>query len=388
VYKGFKVKIYPNKEQQEKLFQFFGASRFSYNWTIAKEEESYKQGDGFLNKTQLAKLWKEEKKQYPWIKEISGRALRGGIYNALDAYKRYFQHLANKPKFKKKKYSGLSCRTHEENTLIERNRIKFEKLGWIRCHNYLPATWSIHDNGRSMTDTTLCNPIISYDGVDFWFSVSIDVDFIAEKNLNQTDAIGIDLGIKKLATDSSKIDCIKPNIKKDKKKLKRLQRRASRYYDRRLKESKTMKTKLSKIPKSKNLLKLERKINKVYRRIDNKLTTNIHEYTTKLVKMNPKAICIEDLNVDGMRKNKHLSEKINEAKFYEFRRQLTYKCEEYDIPLIVADKWFASSKICHCCGNKKKILSLSERTYVCEKCGYVEDRDYNASLNLRDLAYN
>lgn len=128
-----------------------------------------------------------------------------------------------------------------------------------------------------------------------------------------------------------------------------------------MQESKRTKTKLSEIPKSKNLIKLEREINKVYRRINNKLTTNIHEYTTHLVKMNPKAICIEDLNVSGMRKNKHLSEKINEAKFYEFRRQLAYKCEYYKVPLIIADRWYASSKICNCCGNKKQQLSLSER---------------------------
>lgn len=388
MYKGFKVKIYPNKEQQEKLFQFFGAARFAYNWTIAKEEDNYKQGNKFLNKTQLSKLWKVEKKNYPWTKEISGRAFRGGIYDASDAYDRFFKHLANKPCYKKKKYSHLSCSTHEENTLIESNRIKLEKLGWVKCHNNIPCTWSVHSNGKSMTDKTLCNPRVSFDGVDFWFSVALDVDASFEKNQEQTEAIGIDLGIKKLATDSSKIDCIKPSIRKDKKKLKRLQRRAGRHYEKRLQESKRTKTKLSKIPKSKNLIKLEREINKVYRRIDNKLTTNIHEYTTHLVKLNPKAICIEDLNISGMKKNRHLSKKVNEAKFYEFRRQLTYKCEQYKVPLIIADRWYASSKICNCCGHKKQQLSLSERTYVCEECGYIEDRDYNASLNLRDLAYN
>lgn len=387
MYIGYKVKIYPNEEQKQKLFQFFGAARFAYNWTIAVEENNYKNGGKFIGKSQLIRLWKEEKKNLSWYKEMSGRAFRGGIYNALDAYDRFFKKESEYPKFKKKRNANLSCRTHEITTLIESKRIKFEKLGWVKCHNSIPATWS---KGRQcQSDVTLCNPTLSYDGVNFWFSVSIDTEFVPQYDNDEiTDAIGIDLGIKKLATDSEKIDCIKPNIKKDKKRLKRLQRRVNKHYLKRLEESKRTKTKLSKIPKSKNLIKLEHQINKVYNRIENKLNTNIHEYTTKLVKHNPYAICIEDLNVQGMLKNKHLSEKVKEAKFYEFRSQLTYKCEKYNIPLKIADRWYASSKICNCCGHKKQFLSLSERVYKCEVCGYIEDRDYNASLNLRDLAYN
>ena len=121
-------------------------------------------------------------------------------------------------------------------------------------------------------------------------------------------------------------------------------------------------------------------------RINNVLTTNIHEFTTKLVKLNPETIVIEDLNVSGMLKNKHISEKVKEAKFYEIRRQLEYKCKWNNINLIIADRWYPSSKICSCCGNKKEKLSLSERIYKCEKCGLVIDRDYNASLNLKKLA--
>ena len=116
------------------------------------------------------------------------------------------------------------------------------------------------------------------------------------------------------------------------------------------------------------------------------LTTNIHMFTKSLINLNPQAIVIEDLNVSGMMKNRHLSKAIQEAKFYEIRRQLEYKCNWYGINLIVADRWYASSKICSCCGNKKQKLSLSERTYVCENCGCVIDRDLNASINLKNLA--
>lgn len=148
------------------------------------------------------------------------------------------------------------------------------------------------------------------------------------------------------------------------------------------------KTKFSKLQKSKNLLKLESKTRKNYRKINNILTTNIHTITKSLVKENPKTIVIENLNISGLLKNKYLSRKISEAKFYEFRRQLEYKCKWYEIDLIIADRWYSSSKICSCCGNKKKILKLSERTYKCkcEKCGLIIDRDYNAALNLKNLA--
>lgn len=153
-----------------------------------------------------------------------------------------------------------------------------------------------------------------------------------------------------------------------------------------LDESKRTKIKFSQLPKSKNMLKLESQIRQQYRKINNILTTNIHTITKELVNMNPSAIVIEDLNVSGMRKNKHLSEKVDEAKFYEFRRQLEYKCKWHGVDLIIADRWYPSSKICSCCGHKKDKLSLSERTYVCEECGCVIDRDFNASMNLKYLA--
>lgn len=138
--------------------------------------------------------------------------------------------------------------------------------------------------------------------------------------------------------------------------------------------------------KSKNLLKLESKLRAIRRRIRNKLVTNIHNFTAHIVKLNPKAVVIENLVVNHLRKLKNIGEKINEAHFYEIRWQLEYKCSWKGIPVIIADRFYPSSKKCSCCGNVKEKLSLSERVYVCEKCGYVEDRDFNASLNLRNLA--
>ena len=377
--KGFKTIIYPTKEQADKIIKFCNASRFAYNWAIALEEENYKNGGKFISGYELVKRFTQFKKQEgnEWLKEISGRALKVAILNAATAYDNFFKKRGKHPKFKTKKRSKMSCATHEGTTIIEKKRIRCEKLGWIASHKHnIP----IGENIKYF------NPKLSFDGDNFWFSVSVEVDDYNNNDKEKTEPIGIDLGIKTLAVCSNGKSYKKSNIKKHKKKLKRLQRKVSRQYQKMLDESKETKVKFSEIHKSKNLLKLESNIRKEYRKINNILTTNIHTITSELVKLNPSSIVIEDLNVKGMMKNKHLSEKIKEAKFYEFRRQLEYKCKWNNVNLIIANRWYPSSKLCSSCGNRKKKLSLKERIYVCEECGCVIDRDYNASLNLKYLA--
>ena len=377
--KGFKTMIYPTKEQANKIIKFCNASRFAYNWAIALEEENYKNGGKFISGYELTKRFTQFKKQEgnEWLKEISGRALKVAILNASTSYDNFFKGRSKYPKFKSKKRSKMSCATHEGTTIIERKRIRCEKLGWIASHKHnIPIGEGVK----------YYNPKLSFDGDNFWFSVSVEINDYYDNDKEKTEPIGIDLGIKTLAVCSNGKSYNKPNIKKHKKKLKRLQRKASRQYQKMLDESKKTKIKFSQLHKSKNLLKLESIIRKEYRKINNILTTNIHTITSELVKLNPSSIVIEDLNVEGMKKNKHLSEKINEAKFYEFRRQLEYKCKWNNVNLIIADRWYPSSKLCSSCGNRKKKLSLSERIYVCKECGCVIDRDYNASLNLKYLA--
>ena len=377
--KGFKTMIYPTKEQANKIIKFCNASRFAYNWAIALEEENYKNGGKFISGYDLTKRFTQFKKQEgnEWLKEISGRALKVAILNASTSYDNFFKGRSKYPKFKSKKRSKMSCATHEGTTIIERKRIRCEKLGWIASHKHnIPIGEGVK----------YYNPKLSFDGDNFWFSVSVEINDYYDNDKEKTEPIGIDLGIKTLAVCSNGKSYNKPNIKKHKKKLKRLQRKASRQYQKMLDESKKTKIKFSQLHKSKNLLKLESIIRKEYRKINNILTTNIHTITSELVKLNPSSIVIEDLNVEGMKKNKHLSEKINEAKFYEFRRQLEYKCKWNNVNLIIADRWYPSSKLCSSCGNRKKKLSLSERIYVCKECGCVIDRDYNASLNLKYLA--
>ncbi|WP_206459438.1 RNA-guided endonuclease InsQ/TnpB family protein [Anaerovorax sp. IOR16] len=376
--KGFKTQIYPNKEQQEKIIRFCNASRFAYNWAIAIEQDNYKNGGKFISGYNLTKMFTQFKKQEgnEWLKEISGRALKVAILNAGQSYENFFKGRAKYPNFKSKKRSKKSCATHEGTTIIEKKRIRCEKLGWIPSHKHnIPIGENIK----------YYNHKLSFDGINFWFSVSVELEDY--KNTKpKTESVGIDLGIKTLATCSNGIICKKPNIKKEQKKLKRLKKRASKRYQKMIDYSKQTKIKFVKLEKSKNLLKLEKQILKQYQKINNKLTTNIHTFTKSLINLNPQAIVIEDLDVNGMRKNRHLSKSINEAKFYETRRQLVYKCNWYGINLVIADRWYPSSKTCSNCGCIKEKLSLSERIYVCEDCGLIIDRDLNASINLRNLA--
>lgn len=377
--KGFKTKIYPNQEQQDKIIKFCNASRFAYNWALNIEEENYKNDGKFISGYDLTKMFTQFKKQEgnEWLKEIPACTTKIAILNCAEAYDKFFKKLAKHPKFKSKKRSKIKCATRYDRMTIEEKRIKLESLGWIRIvKGKIPVCENLKYS----------NPKLEFDGIDFWFSVGVEIIDNQNNNKPKTEAIGIDLGIKTLATCSNGIINKKPNINKEKKKLKRLQRRASKHYQEMIDLSKQTKTKFAKLPKSKNLLKLEKEIKKVYIKIHNVLNTNIHTFTKTLVDLNPKAIVIEDLNIKGLMKNKHLSEKIQQAKFYEIRRQLEYKCKWNNIEFIVADRWYPSSKTCYCCGHKKDKLSLSERIYKCEECGFEIDRDLNASLNLMKLA--
>ncbi len=223
------------------------------------------------------------------------------------------------------------------------------------------------------------NPRIKYDGINMWLTVGVEVGE-NQTDSSKTEPIGLDLGLKTLAVCSNERKYKKPNIRKELKRLKRCKRKASRIYL-------YMKDhKISYKEKSKRLIKLEKQILKVHHKITNKLNDNIHKMTAELVKLNPAAIVIEDLNVKGMLKNRHLAETLKYSKLGEISRQLKYKCAWNGINLIIPDRWYPSSRMCSACGKKKEKLSLSERVFVCDKCGLNLDRDYNAALNLKKLA--
>ena len=309
-----------------------------------------------------------------WIKEVSSKSVKQSITNAYGAYQRFFKKQSKFPKFKKKGKSDVKMyfvKTDAKAIIYcERHRIKIPTLGWVRLKEkgYIPTTKS----GLVIRSGT-----VSEKAGRYYVSVLVD---ISQKEVDEStkQGIGIDLGIKDLAICSNKQvfkNINKSNeIKRLEKKLKREQRSLSRMYENKKKGESTQK----------NIQKQKRKVQRIYSRLTNIRTDYINKTIAEIVKTKPSYIAIEDLNISGMMKNRHLSKAISQQKLYEFRTKLINKCHQNNIELRIADRWFPSSKICHCCGNIKKDLKLSDRIYRCN-CGYIEDRDYNASLNLRDV---
>ena len=256
----------------------------------------------------------------------------------------------------------------------ERHRIKIPTLGWVQ----------IKEKGYIPTEKIIKSGAVSKKADRYYVSVLVETADIMPNTKEKTDGIGIDLGLKDFAVMSNgtteKNINKKSVIKKTEKKLKRQQRRLSREYES-LKKRK--KQNLKGEATRKNIEKQVVKVQKLHQKLDNIRTDNINKIVNDLVKTKPNYITIEDLNVSGMMKNKHLSKAVAQQKFYEFRVKLEIKCKQNGIELRIVDRFYPSSKLCHECGNIKKDLKLSDRRYICE-CGYEADRDYNASLNLRD----
>lgn len=368
--KSIKIRLSPTKEQEELMFQSVGIARFAYNWGLSKWEEMYKEG----LKPSKAKIKKEfnnsikKMDDFKWLYNVSGQITAQAFADLEDAYKNFFDGLAQRPKFKNKKKSKKSFYVRYDAIKFSNNRVNIEKIGKVKYSS----------NYKIPKLDKYTNPRCHFDG-KYWYLTFGFEHGESQASLNEDLSIGIDLGISHLAIVNHLDKPIK-NINKSKevrrlkKKLKRLQRQVSRKYE--------MNKKGSKFVKTNNIIKLERQIKLVHRRLNNIRNNHIHQATSKIIKLNPYRVVMEDLNVSGMMKNKHLAEKIAEQKFYEFKRQMKYKCQFNKIEFFEADRWYPSSKACSCCKNIKKDLKLSDRTYNCNVCGLVIDRDKNASINL------
>ena len=382
--KSIKVRLCPNNKQLTKLFQYAGCARFAYNWAIAREQENYKQGDKFLSDNELRKEFTQLKKQseYQWLSEVSNNVTKQAIKDACNTYKKFFKGQCKYPKFKSRKHSSPSF--YQDNIKIQFSdtHVKVEGFSMSKKKNKQKLNWiRLCEKGRIPTNCKYMNPRFTYDGLHWYISVGIEVEDSATIPLN--DGIGIDLGIKGLAVCSD--GNIYKNINKTttvnklEKRKRRLQRSISRRYEKNKEGGSYCKTC--------NIIKKEKELLKVTKRLTNIRQNYLHQTTSEIIKRKPSFICIEDLNVSGMMKNKHLSKAVQQQCFYEFRKQMEYKSAWNNIPVIIADRFFPSSKLCSCCESIKKDLKLSDRIYKCE-CGNVIDRDYQASLNLKMYGEN
>ncbi|MBO1086336.1 RNA-guided endonuclease InsQ/TnpB family protein [Enterococcus mundtii] len=368
-----KIRLRPTKEQEKQLWQSSGTARWIFNWTLKMQEMNHRFGGKFIANNHLRKHITKIKKRpkYGWLNDVSNNIAKQAVKDACDAYKKWFggrtgksRLKAEKPRLKSRKKTKPAFYNDNFKLKVKAKSVLLEKIGWVKTSEQLPR------------NTKYFNPRISFDGKYWYLSVGIEKEKL-EQNLTG-EILGIDLGIKDLATVSNgrvyqNINKTK-KVKKIEKRLRRLQRTVSRKYE--------MNKEGNRFVKTCNIYKLEKEIRYTHRKLANIRQNYIHQTTTEIVKTKPSKIVIETLNVRGMMKNKHLAKSVAQQKFYEFKRQLQYKCEGYGIELVEADRFYPSSKLCHECGHKKVDLKLSDRTYHCEECGYTADRDYHASLNL------
>lgn len=380
--KSIKVMLKPNNKQLTKLFMFAGSSRFAYNWALARQQEHYANGGKFLSDNLLRKEFTQLKKkeELNWLFSISNNVTKQAIKDCCIAYKRFFKGLADYPTFKSKRKSKPSFYQDYEKIKFTGTHVKLEGFAGSSKRNKQTLNWVrlAEKNRIPFGDSvTYSNPRISFDGLNWWISVGVESD-INYANTPQSEGIGIDVGIKDLAVTSSG-DVFKNinksgQVRKIEKKQRRLQRQVSRKYQ--------LNKSGERYKKTNNIIKVQKCLLKVTRRLTNIRHNHLHQITSELINRKPKFIVIEDLNVTGMMKNKNLAKSIQQQSFYEFRRQLTYKSLWNDIDLVIADRWFPSSKLCNACGQLNRDLKLSDRIYRCS-CGQEIDRDFQAALNLK-----
>jgi len=375
--KGFKTEINPTEEQKVKIRKTIGTCRFIYNFYLAHNKELHENGDKFMSSRQF-RVWLNNEylpnhPEYSWIKEVYSKSITQAINNGQTAFENFFNHKSAFPKFKKKGRSDVKMyfvRNNPKDCRCEGHRIKIPSLGWVRIKEkgYIPTTKDGY---------VIKSGHVSIKADRYYVSVLIEIPDKTTAN-NSNEGIGIDLGLKDFAIISNGKTYKNINksakLKKLEKKLAREQRSLSRKYENIKKGESTQK---------RNIQKQRLKIQKLHHRIDNIRTDYINKIIAEIVKTKPSYITIEDLNVSGMMKNKHLSKAVASQKFYEFKTKLQAKCREYGIEQRTVDRWFPSSKTCHCCKSIKKDLKLSDRVFKCD-CGYIEDRDFNAATNLRD----
>lgn len=379
--KSFKTEINPTQEQIQQINKTIGTCRFVYNFYIAYNKKIYDSEKKFISGMDFQKwinnVFLKNNPEYLWIKDVSSKSVKQSIMNADKAFKKFFKKESKFPNFKKKGKSDVKMyfvKNNPKDCYCERHRIKIPALGWVKLKEkgYIPTT----KQGYVIKSGT-----VSYKAGRYYVSVLIDMPVIEKKQLNDF-GLGIDLGIKEFAVMSNGV--IKKNInksarlKKLEKQLKKEQRCLSRKY-----EDLKKRTKKEGEATKQNIQKQVLKVQKIHQRIYNIRTDYINKTVNEIVKAKPSYVTVEDLNVKGMMKNRCLSKAIASQKFYEFRIKLKAKCDESGIELRVVDRWYPSSKLCHNCGNIKKDLKLSDRIYKCE-CGYAQDRDFNAALNLKD----
>ena len=372
--KSYKIRLYPTIEQEQKMWQHIGACRYIWNYMLALQQQRCKDGEKHLSRFDMIKWLTPLKQEVEriWLKDVANTSLRVVCTDLAKAYDIFFKKQGGFPKFKSRKKSKTNFPTRCDRLWFSETLVNIEKIGKVAYKTDFEIPLG---RGNKFT-----NPRISYRNGKWMLSFGMECE--NQAHILTDKPMGIDLGIKETMTVAYGDEAIVfHNINKSRKvrllkqQMKHLQRSISRKYEANKQGNKYIKTH--------NIERLEERLRKMYARLTNIRNNYIHQSTHKLVSLLPCRVVMENLNVRGMMKNKHLSKAIQEQCFYEIIRQMKYKCEWNGIPFYQVDRFYPSSKTCSCCGCIKSDLKLSDRTYVCKECGTVIDRDLNAAINLQ-----
>lgn len=359
--KAFKYRIYPNKKQQELIQKTFGCTRFVYNYYLNKRKELYENDKTIFTYNMCSKDLTKLKKELEWLKEPDKDSLQKTLKDLDMAYQKFFKEHTGYPKFKSKKNRYQSYRTSYTKTTAGGN------IMFINKHIKLPKLGLVKTKDKQIPQGRILNATISQEPNGHYYCslCCTDVEFEQLSETNQN--IGIDLGLVDFAimSDGTKIE--NPRFyEKSEKKLARLQRELSR-----------------KTIGSSNWDKVRIKVANLQKHVANQRNDFLQKLTTRIIRQND-IICIEDLDVKSIKETDTSirNKRVGDVSWSEFRRLLTYKSQWYGRTLSVIDRYYPSSQICHCCGNRDGKKSEDIREWTCSECGTIHDRDINAAINI------
>lgn len=395
------MEILPTESQKELIDRYIGMYRGVYNWAMGQQLAHYErynnkeESSGFISFFTLGKMYTEYKNSLPkdhWMRIFPATSAKLALKDVVHAFELLFSGHNRPPGYKSKKTAPLSFKTRKERCYIENGHLRIEGLSrgeTIKCSTH---AYDGHNGYAKKNKTGFGNPCISKDKDGKYYISFLYQVPVTPLCIKQTDAIGIDLGIKQTFALSTGEIFNQPDFNKIERRISRNDRHLQKDYRRFRAQQSTPKTgkgnenlKSDTLPKSNRCLKRESKQRKLYRKISNTKRTFYYQTVNKIVKRNPKAVCIETIYVEkAKRNNPFMAKQIASVSFYEISEIFRHKCQQYNIPLIKADPEFPSSQICSRCGYRHTGIG-SKRTFICPECGFTIDRDVNAAVNLKNL---
>lgn len=368
MYRTHRLKVKPTKKEEELFFKSANIARFTYNWALDRWNKQYAETKKPVSAFKLITEFNQFKKEpgNEWLLEVSQKVASRAIQDLEHAFEMFFKGASKYPRFHSYRQTKPSFFVRFDGPMFKGNKIRFEKIGYVRYSGEIDTTLKYY------------NVRCKYDGVNWYITLNYEAEPKKIK-ASEENVIGIDVGISTLAVLSNGKEYSNINKTKEVRRLEKKLVRLSRSQNRKYK----MNNKPNEFKKTSNIVKIEKEIAKIFVKLRNIRVNYIRHVVKDIMDQEPTKVVMENLAIKNLTKNKHLRRSIESALWGEFMKQVSDKCEEMGVEFVKAERTFPSSKMCSTCGEVKKELALTERTYNCGKCGTSIDRDLNAAINLQ-----